>query len=90
MELIFAIPVILIPFAIPLVAGLMAQSFGRNFWFWFWLSFLLPVISYIILLCLPDKTIKKTLENNEVLDHQFEEISNNKFTYYEIGSSERA
>ncbi len=36
-------------------AGILAKSRGRNFWFWFFISFLIPVISLVILLSLKDK-----------------------------------
>jgi hypothetical protein len=55
MEVILALPFMLIPFFFPLVGGLMARSFGRSFWVWFWISVPLPFVSCIILLCLPDK-----------------------------------
>lgn len=38
-----------------LVAGFLAKSMGRNFWFWFFISFLIPIISLIILLSLKNK-----------------------------------
>lgn len=72
MELIFALPFLLLPLAFPVIAGCMARSFGRSYRFWFWISFLLPVVSCIILLCLPNK--KKSLtavENDELYDHLF-------------------
>jgi hypothetical protein len=55
MEVVIAIPFLLIVFAFPLMGGFMALTFGRRFWPWFWLSFPLPFISCIILLCLPAK-----------------------------------
>lgn len=42
-----------------LVAGILAKSQGRNFWFWFFISFLIPIISLIILLFLKDKNLEK-------------------------------
>lgn len=48
--------VMLIP---QVVAGIFAKSMGRNFWFWFFISFLIPIISLIILLFLDDKNEKK-------------------------------
>jgi hypothetical protein len=44
--------VMLIP---QIVAGVFAKSMGRNFWFWFFISFLIPIISLIVLLFLDDK-----------------------------------
>lgn len=41
--------------AIPTIGAYYAHSRGRNFWLWFFIGCFLPVISYIILLCLPDK-----------------------------------
>lgn len=38
-----------------LLAGFLAKRTGRNFWFWFFISFLIPVISLIILIFLEDK-----------------------------------
>lgn len=46
------IAVLLIP---QTVAGILAKSMGRNFFFWFFISFLIPIISLIILLFLEDK-----------------------------------
>jgi hypothetical protein len=40
---------------LPLQAGIMAKSFGRNFWVWFFVTLPLPVIGNYILLCLGDK-----------------------------------
>ena len=48
--------VLLIP---QIVAGILAKSMGRKFWFWFFISFLIPIISLIILLFLDDKNEKK-------------------------------
>jgi hypothetical protein len=38
-----------------LVAGIFAKSQGRNFWFWFFISFLIPIISLIVLLLIDHK-----------------------------------
>ena len=38
-----------------LLAGFLAKRSGRNFWFWFFISFLIPIISLIILIFLEDK-----------------------------------
>ena len=56
MEVILALPFLLLPFAFPLMAGYTAKRFGRNFWFWFFLSFPLPLVSCFIVVCLPDKS----------------------------------
>lgn len=67
MEFLLAIPVILIPFFFPVLGGLMAKCFGRSYWFWFWLSVPLPMISQIILLCLPDKSKQRGDIKQELL-----------------------
>ena len=59
MEVIFAIPFLLIPLLLPVTAGLMAKSFGRKFWPWFFIGIPLPFIANVILLCLPDKSKKQ-------------------------------
>ncbi|MCX2475478.1 hypothetical protein OQZ33_14160 [Pedobacter sp. MC2016-05] len=41
-----------------LLAGFLAKRTGRNFWFWFSISFLIPIISLIILVFLEDKNPK--------------------------------
>jgi MFS family permease len=38
-----------------LLAGFLAKRTGRNFWFWFLISFLIPIVSLIILIFLEDK-----------------------------------
>jgi hypothetical protein len=68
MEVIIAIPLLMIPLFWPVVTGLMAISFGRKFWPWFFIGIPLPFVGAIILLCLPDKRKKET----RIL---FEEIS---------------
>lgn len=42
-----------------IIAGMLARNIGRNFWFWFFISFLIPIISIIILLNLEDKNENK-------------------------------
>lgn len=72
MEFLFLIPVILIPYVLPVIAGMMAQRFGRRFWFWFWVSSPLPGIVHVVLLCLPDKSKpQKPVENHELFNHLF-------------------
>ena len=56
MEFLFALPILFIPLLFPVIGGCMATCYGRKFWFWFWVSLLLPFISLIILLCLPDRS----------------------------------
>ena len=46
MEFLFAIPVILLPFVMPFITGVMAVSLGRKFWPWFFLGIPLPFVSY--------------------------------------------
>jgi MFS family permease len=38
-----------------ILAGFLAKRTGRNFWFWFFISFLIPIISLVILIFLEDK-----------------------------------
>ena len=69
MEFLFALPILFIPFMFPILGGCMARCFGRKFWLWFWISLLLPFISLIILLSLPDRSKKpdavRALETDE-------------------------
>ena len=58
MEVIIAIPLLMIPLFWPVVTGLMAISFGRKFWTWFCIGIPLPFVAAVILLCLPDKRKK--------------------------------
>jgi MFS family permease len=76
MEFILALPLLFIPLVLPFIAGQMAKSFGRKFWPWFLIGIVLPFIANIILLCLPDKSKKKTnglkaVENDKIVDHLF-------------------
>lgn len=50
-----------------LLAGFLAKRTGRNFWFWFFISFLIPIISLIILIFLEDKNPKS--EGYKLADH---------------------
>jgi uncharacterized membrane protein YdjX (TVP38/TMEM64 family) len=56
--LIILLPIFLLP---QIAAGYLARQMGRKFWFWFWISFLLPMISLIILMFLEDKSNPKNL-----------------------------
>jgi len=67
MEVLFAIPFLLIPFIMPFVAGQMAKCFGRKFWPWFLIGLCLPFIANFILLCLPDKSKKNELTSNQFI-----------------------
>jgi hypothetical protein len=58
LEIILAIPLLMIPLFWPVVTGLMAISFGRKFWTWFFIGIPLPLVGCIIMLCLPDKRKK--------------------------------
>jgi len=51
--------VMLIP---QIVAGILAKSMGRKFWFWFLISFLIPIVSLIVLLFLEDKSEEKSYD----------------------------
>lgn len=51
-----------------IAAGMFAKSRGRNFWFWFFISFLIPVISLIILFFLEDKS-ENISSGYELADH---------------------
>jgi MFS family permease len=76
MEVVFALPLLFIPFVMPFIAGQMAKSFGRKFWPWFLIGIPLPFIANIILLCLPDKSKQKppalkSVDNEKIFDHLF-------------------
>jgi hypothetical protein len=58
MEVLFSLPILIIPFILPMIAGLMAKTYGRSFWTWFLIGLPLPLIANVILLCLPDRTKK--------------------------------
>ena len=58
--------VMLIP---QIVAGILAKSMGRNFWFWFFISFILPIISLVILLFLKSKNTDEENTGYELADH---------------------
>jgi hypothetical protein len=64
--LMFEIPLFFIASALLLapqiLAGLLAKSQGRKFWFWFFISFLIPFISLIVLLSLKDKNPDKRIK----------------------------
>lgn len=45
-----------------LVAGVYAHSIGKSFWFWFFISFLIPIISLIILLVIDNQKAEKIEE----------------------------
>ena len=69
MEVLFAIPFLLLPLLMPLITGTMAVGYGRKFWPWFFLAIPLPFIANIILLCLDDKRAKKeAVTDEEIFD----------------------
>lgn len=50
------------------VAAILAKSIGKNPWFWFFISFLIPIISLIVLLFL-DKSKEEKRESYRLADH---------------------
>ena len=64
--LMFEIPIFFIALGIVLapqiIAGVLAKSRGRKFWFWFFISFLIPIISVIVLFYLEDKKPDKRIK----------------------------
>ena len=84
MEVIVALPLIIIPFFLPLIAGLMAVNFGRKFWPWFFIGLILPFIANIIILCLPNrkkeepkqKATTTPVSNEEIFDHLLRDKEN--------------
>ena len=75
MEITSALTLILLASLVPLVSGFMATCHQRSFWLWFVIGLLLPFISNLLLLLLPDKEKKHTstvpVENDELFDHLF-------------------
>lgn len=51
--------------SIPLVGAWYASSRGRNFWRWYFIGLFFPIISFVVLLCLPDikNPLEKELQN---------------------------
>lgn len=85
MEVLIAGPLLIIPLFMPMIAGLMAKSFGRKFWPWFFIGIPLPLIANIILFCLPDKSKAKELKavgNEELFDYLFSKEDSNHVTIY--------
>ncbi|SFG55909.1 hypothetical protein [Pedobacter insulae] len=52
-----------------LVAGVLASSQGRSFWFWFFISFLIPIISLIVLLIIDKKNKEEGRKGYALADH---------------------
>lgn len=61
--LVFLLPIILLP---QIAAGVLARQLGRKFWFWFLISFVLPIVSLIVLLMLKDKKSAEDLSEDNV------------------------
>jgi cytochrome c biogenesis factor len=53
-----------------IIAGLLAKSQGRKFWFWFFISFLIPIISIVVLLCMKDKNPDKRIKLADHVDRE--------------------
>jgi len=77
MEVLFATPLLLVPFFWPIITGILAGNNGRKFWTWFFIGIPLPLIAAVILLFLPDKSKPKIagpaspVENDEIFNHLF-------------------
>ncbi|MES2651390.1 MAG: hypothetical protein V4663_06595 [Bacteroidota bacterium] len=52
-----------------LVAGVFAKNQGRSFWFWFFISFLIPIISLIVLLVIDRKNNDDDRKGYGLADH---------------------
>jgi|GEM_PF-455830 len=55
-----------------IVAGVYAHSIGKSFWFWFFISFLIPIISLVVLLVIDNKKPKDAKEEKkgyQLADH---------------------
>ncbi|HEX7902776.1 MAG TPA: hypothetical protein VF487_02775 [Chitinophagaceae bacterium] len=74
MSVFIIIPLTVASLIFPLMIGCLAKRFGRSFKFWFWVSFLLPFISLLILLCLPEKEEKIAGSNDKKVlpDREYE------------------
>jgi MFS family permease len=57
-EIIVGVVVLALLLSPQILAGFLAKRTGRNFWFWFCISFVIPIISLIILIFLEDKNPK--------------------------------
>ncbi len=75
MEITAALSLILLVSLVPLVSGFMATCYQRSFWLWFVIGLLLPFISNLLLLLLPEKKTRygntAPVENDELFDHLF-------------------
>ena len=92
MEFLFAIPLLLLPFIMPVITGCMAKSFGRRFWPWFFLGIPLPFVAIVILLCLPQKKKKVIVPvaNDEIFDQLFNYQSTTIFNQKRINSKKHS
>lgn len=52
-----------------LVAGVFAVNQGRSFWFWFFISFLIPIISLVVLLVIDKKGDDEGRKGYGLADH---------------------
>lgn len=74
MELNLLLPLLLAVLLVQATTIFMAKLLGRNVRVWFWISLLLPVISWIIIACLPvQKKQLLPVENEDLFNHLFEE-----------------
>ena len=74
MEITFNSPLVILPMLMPVLAGMMASFYGRNFWVWLLISIPLPFIANLLILALPDLSEKeqpRPVENDELFDHLF-------------------
>jgi len=75
MEITAVLSLILLASLVPLVSGFLATCYKRNFWLWFAIGMVLPFLSNLLLLLLPDKSTKtvitKPVENEELFDFLF-------------------
>lgn len=51
----FALVTLLALMVTPWLAAAYADSIGRSYWFWFWMGLLFPLVSNLVLICLPKK-----------------------------------
>lgn len=52
-----------------IVAGVFAKSIGKSFWFWFFISFLIPIVSLIVLLFLDKEEKTNEKKGYQLADH---------------------
>lgn len=66
MELIFALPSLILPVSLPFMAKMIARDMGRNPKFWFWISIPFPLVAHFILLSLPNLSKRKCQQTSGV------------------------